>query len=286
MIAAIDSHQHFWDPAKGDYSWMTADHDPIRRVFGPRDLRGELDAAGVSHTILVQTWSSTDETRAFLHLADRTDFVAGVVGWVDLTSQQVGETLDGLLAGPGGKWLVGIRHQVHDEADPDWLLRDDVLRGLEEVSRRGLVYDLLVRPRELPAALGAVQANPQLRLVVDHMAKPDIGGGSLNAWSDALSPLAEYRRRVWCKLSGLVTEADWASRNNSQFTPYLEAALGMFGPDRCMFGSDWPVCLLAGGYERTLKIVKDAVAYLPDAEREAVLRGNAVSAYRLDGVVS
>src|SRR3990172_7701294 len=196
----VDAHQHFWDPDKGDYGWMSGPAAPLRRIFAPDDLRPELAAADVSATVLVQTWASLDETRAFLELAAATDFIAGVVGWVDLTAPDVSDVIGALKARPDGHYLVGIRHQVHDEPDADWLLRDDVKRGLKAVERHGLVYDLLLRPRELPAALQTVRAFPELRFVIDHIAKPDIAGGRLNEWSAPMRPFLAEASHVWCKL--------------------------------------------------------------------------------------
>ena len=174
----VDAHHHFWTPARHDYYWMAgAELDPIRRSFGPADLRPELEAAGVDYTVLVQTVPSVEETREFMGIAERTQFVAGVVGWVDLTDRSVGETLAELQAQPDGRRLVGIRHQVHDEKDAQWLLRPDVQRGLAAVRDAGLAYDILIRPRELPAALAMARAFPDMRLVIDHLAKPPIASG-------------------------------------------------------------------------------------------------------------
>ena len=281
-MMAIDAHQHFWDPATADYPWMTASLAPIRRAFAPHDLRAELAPAGVARTILVQVRASEEETRDFLKIAAATDFVAGVVGWVDLTASDVGDRLDRLLASPHGSWLVGIRHQVHDEADAEWLLRDDVVRGLAEIERRGLAYDLLVRPRELPAALQTVAAFPGLRFVVDHIAKPDIAGGGFSTWSDHLQPFAAHRAHVWCKLSGIVTEADWRAWSIEQLRPYLNEAIAIFGPSRCMLGSDWPVCLLAATYRQVVDLVRDCIADLPDVDQNAILQGSATTAYCLE----
>jgi L-fuconolactonase len=278
----IDAHQHFWDPDKGDYGWMTGDASPLRRPFSPGDLRPELAAAGVSATVLVQTWSSLDETRAFLELAAATDFIAGVVGWVDLTDPAVADVIGALKARPDGHYLVGIRHQVHDEADAGWLLRPDVKRGLEAVAHHGLVYDLLVRPRELPAALETVRAFPSLRFVIDHIGKPDIAAEAFDPWSALIRPFGAEAGHVWCKLSGMATEADWESWTVQDIQPYVHEAVRVFGPDRCLYGSDWPVCLLAGSYARILEALKGAVAHLPPAERAQIMAGSAQELYRLN----
>jgi L-fuconolactonase len=282
-LPAIDAHQHFWDPATGDYSWMTPDHAKINRVFAPDDLRGHLGPAGVDGTILVQTWSSLDETRRFLALAEVTDFVLGVVGWVDMTSGDFGQRLGELLESENGKWLVGIRHQVHDEPDPDWLLRDDVRNALAEISRRGLAYDLLIRPREMPAAILTARDFPDLRLVVDHIAKPDIAHCAPAGWTEQIAELAEHRSHVWCKLSGMVTEASWNCWRLEDFAPYIAAVLDRFGPDRCMIGSDWPVCTLAASYRETMEIVRHHLSGLSEREQRSVLQNTAIDAYQLGG---
>ena len=209
----VDSHQHFWDPTRAEYPWMMADElTPIRRPIGAEDMRPVLRENRVDRTVLVQTRSDIGETREFLAIAAATDFVAGVVGWVDLTDPAVGDTLAELKAEPNGEWLVGIRHQVHDEEDPDWVARDDVVRGIGEVGKAGLVYDLLPRERELPACLKSVDAYPDMRFVIDHIAKPRIAEGVFEPWGERLKEISQ-RPNVWCKLSGMVTEADWKSWN-------------------------------------------------------------------------
>lgn len=281
MLPAIDSHHHFWDPERGDYPWMTGPVLPIRRVFAPEDMAPLLAPAGVQKTVLVQTWSSLEESYEFLALANATEFVVGVVAWVDLMAPDVGRTLDDLLAARGGKWLVGIRHQVHDEADPRWLARADVRRGLREVAARGLVYDLLIRPRELAVSLDTVNALPDLRFVIDHIAKPEIAKAGFDRWSALMRPFATMPN-VWCKLSGMVTEADWAQWLPADIRPYIDEVLRIFGPARCMMGTDWPVSLLASDYKRTVDLVRDAIVELPEADQKAVLWNSAVDAYRLN----
>lgn len=280
-LPAIDSHHHFWDPDKGDYPWMVGPVLPIRRAFNPDDMRPLLVPAGVQKTILVQTWSSYAESREFLALAEAIDFIAGVVAWIDLEAPDVSELLDTLLAGPGGKWLVGIRHQVHDEADPRWLCRPDVRRGLQAVQARGLVYDLLIRPRELPAALETVRALPGLRFVIDHIAKPEIANNGFDRWAVLMQPFSA-EPHVWCKLSGMVTEADWQSWTPDQIAPYIAEVLRIFGPRRCMMGTDWPVSLLASDYRRTVNLVRNAVTGMDVSDQHAVLWGAAATAYRLE----
>jgi len=251
----VDAHHHFWDPARREYPWMGPDLAPIRRPFGPNDLRPQLDDNGVEKTILVQTVSSLDETREFLETAAANDFIGGVVGWVDLTSPSVAETIASLVS----DLLVGVRHQVHDEPDPRWLLRDDVQRGIAAVGQAGLVYDLLVRTRELPAALETVRRHRDMSFVIDHAAKPRIAAGAWDAgWEAGLAPFGD-EPNVVCKLSGLVTEADWKSWTPEQLEPYVRRVVGWFGPERCIFGSDWPVCLLAASYAQVMDALQQIV---------------------------
>ena len=208
---------------------MSGDAASLRRVYTAEDLRPELVANGVTATVLVQTWSNMGETVEFLETAAATDFVAGVVGWVDLTAPDVDRKIAGLKASPHGRYLVGIRHQVHDEPDVDWLLRKDVRRGLEAVAAHDLVYDLLLRPAHIPAALAVAREMPHLRLVVDHIAKPEIAADGFSAWSSSFRAFAAERGHVWCKLSGMVTEADWKHWTVAQLVPYLREALAVFG---------------------------------------------------------
>ncbi|MGB0922052.1 MAG: amidohydrolase family protein [Alphaproteobacteria bacterium] len=277
----IDTHHHFWDPEKADYPWLTEALGPINRAFAPVDLAPLLAPAEVRGTILVQTRSSLGETADFLELAAKNDFILGVVGWVDMTSAGIDAELDGLLDGPNGKWLKGIRHQVHDEEDANWLLRPDVHFALNEIEARGLAYDLLIREREIPAALEVVGAFPKMRFVVDHIAKPNIAEGGFASWAKLIEGFVEHRAHVWCKLSGLVTEADWDNWHPDDLQPYMEKVLEVFGANRVMLGSDWPVCLLAATYEDVLNVGRSFAA-AQGAEAEKSMRtGAAISAYRL-----
>lgn len=281
MSVRIDAHHHFWDPEAFDYPWMTgAALDPIRRSFTPADLAPALAASGIDGTVLVQTVSDITETEQFLAVASTTPWVRGVVGWADLTDPAVGETLDRLIeSNPGG--LVGIRHQVHDEVDPLWLLRADVQRGLGEVARRGLVYDLLVRSRELPAAIATARALPNLRFVLDHIAKPPIAEGGREPWLTLIAELARSGN-VDVKLSGMVTEARWDRWNTDDLAPYITRVLEVFGPGRAMFGSDWPVCLLAADdYGSVVGALESTLSGLSPAERDAVFGETATRAYSI-----
>ena len=276
----VDAHHHFWDPSRADYPWMTDDLAAIRRRFGPEDLAPLAARAGMNRTILVQTRSSLDETREFLATAFANDFVAGVVGWVDLADPAVGEVIAQLVEGPDGTCLVGIRHQVQDEPDPAWLLHGDVNRGIASVGAAGLVYDLLVRPRELPAALESVRAHPDVAFVIDHLAKPPIRAGELEPWLSLMRPFGKLDN-VACKVSGLVTEADWHGWQLDDLRPFVDAALEIFGPDRLMFGSDWPVCLLAATYADVVEAARSAAARLSSDERDELFGGTARRVYGL-----
>jgi len=233
----VDSHQHFWDPARADYPWMTDDAAALRRRFSPDDLEPLLRENGVAGTVVVQARQSLDETRELLALAEVIPFLLGVVGWVDLTGDVPGQLDE--LRGP----LVGARHLVHDEPDPEWLLRDDVQRGITALGAAGLVYDLLVRTRELPAAIETARRHPETTFVLDHVAKRPEADAE---WAKLVAELARLPN-VICKLSGVFTEA--------QPEDTVARAIEWFGAKRCMFGSDWPVSLLAVDYPETLAVV-------------------------------
>lgn len=255
---------------------MGEELDPIRRRFGPEDLEPLLKQAALDRSVVVQTVSGVSETREFLAAANEHDFIGGVVGWVDLMDRRVGATIQDLKAATGGDKLVGIRHQVHDEADPDWLLRDDVQHGIAAVGEAGLAYDLLVRTRELPAAAETARRHPEMRFVLDHAAKPRIAKGSRDPdWEDAMYPLVD-QPNVTCKLSGLVTEANWSQWSTEQLKPYVSLVLSWFGAQRCMFGSDWPVCLLAASYAQVVDSIKSVTG-----DDENVFGGVAARVYRL-----
>ncbi|WP_432046044.1 amidohydrolase family protein [Streptomyces asiaticus] len=281
MPRRIDAHHHLWDLTRREQPWMDgAWAEPIRRTFTPDDLAPHLDAHRIDATVVVQSSSSVEETRELLALAGGSDRIAGVVGWADLTDPGVGEVLAELAAGPGGDRLVGLRHQVQDEPDPRWLDREDARRGLAAVADAGLVYDLLVTPREMPAAIDAVRELPQLRFVLDHAAKPPVASGERDPWALQLAALAALPN-VDCKLSGLVTEADWDGWKPEQVLPYAWHVLDAFGPGRVLFGSDWPVCVLAATYDEVVALAERATLRLGEDERAAVFGGNAARAYGL-----
>lgn len=280
MSTVVDSHHHFWDPAHRDYPWMEG-LDRLKRRFDPHDLRPLLQHAGVDRTVLVQTVASIAETEEFLETAAATDFVAGVVGWVDLTATRCHDHLARLKSRPDGRYLVGIRHQVHDEHDEGWLLRDDVQRGIKAVGDAGLVYDFLTRTRELPACVETAKRHPEVRFVVDHIAKPEIKSGKLEPWWERLQGFRGMDH-VWCKISGMVTEADWDDWRAGDFAPYVERVLELFGEDRVLYGSDWPVCTLAAGYSEVKRAVEKMTAYLSAEAKAKLFGGNAIAVYRLE----
>lgn len=281
MTRRIDAHHHVWDLAVCDQPWLAGDAmAPIRRSFGIEEVVAEAAAAGVTATVVVQTVADTGETEELLDLAQATPLVSGVVGYVDLVAPDVGEQLDRLRERPSSGWLVGIRSPVQDEPDPGWLSRPAVLAGLREVARRDLVYDLLIRVHQLEAACAAVAQVPEGRYVVDHLAKPAIASGAWEPWARGLAALAACGP-VSAKLSGLVTEASWGTWTTADLRPYAEHAVATFGPDRLLFGSDWPVCTLAAPYGRVVTAVGELVAGLSTTERAAVMGGTAATVYGL-----
>jgi L-fuconolactonase len=280
-LFVIDAHQHFWDPSRASYPWMAGEAlAPLRRPYGPDDLAPLLATSGVDATIIVQCRHDAAETEEFLRIADTTPFVAGVVGWVDLEAADVAGEVARLRALPGGDRLVGIRHNVHDEPDPGWLNRPGVLRGLEAVFAAGLTFDLLVRTRELSAAIACVRHFPGAHFVLDHMAKPPIALGFDAEWAERFEEIAAFDS-VWCKVSGLVTEADWADWSPATFEPYIALACSAFGEQRLIFGSDWPVATLAADYAAVKDIAGRCFPGDPEAERR-LFAGNAIDAYRLE----
>lgn len=270
----VDAHHHFWDTDRFDYPWLTDERALIRRPFAPEDLRPLLAAEGVTHTVVVEARSSLDETRELLALAEATDFLAGVVGWVDLADPAVAGVIAELRAGPGGRFLVGIRHQVREEPDPRWLVRPEVLRGLAAMAEAGLAYDLLVRPAGLAVAHEAVAALPELTLVVEHLGAPNVRTGEDAEWAGGMERLGR-RPNVRCKVSGLVVGRP------EQLAPFVDRLLAWFGDERLLFGSDWPVCLLGAGYDEIVDRLRTLIAGLPDDARRRILGENAVRTYGL-----
>lgn len=273
----IDSHQHFWQVGRFDYPWMTSDLGVLYRDYVPRDLEPIIESNRVTKTVLVQASNSVGESHWLLNLADENSFIAGVVGWVDLMSSSVDAQLDELTAHPKFK---GVRHLVESEPNDDWLIQPAVLSGFRQLSRYGLSYDLLVHTRHLKYVPQVVESAPDLAFVIDHLAKPPIAKKEIKQWSQALKPLASYPN-VHCKVSGLVTEANWTSWQSDDLRPYVEYALELFGADRLMFGSDYPVCLLAASYDRVLDAFQEILEPLTESDRDKIFSNNAAKFYRL-----
>lgn len=274
----VDSHQHFWQVGRFDYPWMTPEVDALCHDYLPPALAPILNRNGVEKTILVQASNSLPETRWLLELAAENSFIAGVVGWVDLTADGIADQLDEFSRHPNFK---GIRHLVESEPQDDWLAQPRVQANLRELARRGITYDLLVHTRHLKYASTVAGSCPDLHLVVDHLAKPPIARGEMDEWARAVRELASWPN-VWCKLSGLVTEADWARWQVEQLRPYVNLTLEVFGPRRMMFGSDWPVCLLAGSYERIVEASESLLADLDEKDRRRIYSENAIEFYRIE----
>ena len=276
----VDSHHHFWDLKLFTYPWMPEGASVLRRDYMPADFRPLLKEAGVDKTVIVQAHQSVEETWWLLKIAHETPFVAGVVGWVDLTGPDAGHKLDELQKDP---FFKGVRHIWHDEPEEDWLARPAAIRGLKEVARRGLTYDFLVRPQHLKHIPPIMDAVPDLRAVVDHIGKPDIRSRMVEPWLSDMRRVANIPG-VMCKVSGMVTEADHKNWTPENLRPYTAHVLGMFGWDRLMYGSDWPVCVLAAPYQKVIDAARSALASLRPNEMSAVFGGNAVAFYGLVAV--
>jgi L-fuconolactonase len=273
----IDAHQHFWIYNPVEYEWIDDSMSALRRNFLPEDLRSELQNADFQGAIVVQARQALEETRWLLELADPSPNILGVVGWVDLCSPQCRSQLETLSKNPK---LVGIRHIVQSEPDDRFLLRRDFLDGITLLEQFDLTYDILVYTKHLPVAAEFVERFPRHRFVLDHLAKPPIKSREIEPWAAGIRRLAALQN-VFCKLSGLVTEADWKRWEPKDITPYLDVAFEAFGPSRLMIGSDWPVCLVASSYSRTVDIVKNYLQRHTAETRDAVLGGNAQRFWRL-----
>jgi predicted TIM-barrel fold metal-dependent hydrolase len=283
----VDAHHHLWDLSVRPQPWLDEpEHEPIRRTFTTGDLRTAatrtIVGRSLTTSVVVQCVASVPETEDLLALAGTDPLIGAVVGWVDLADPAVGEVLDRLGEGPGGSRLRSVRHLVQGETDPAWLQRPDVEHGLTAVAERDLGYDVLVRDHQLPQAVKLAQRLPELRLVLDHAAKPPVAKGELADWASQLRLLAAHPQ-VACKVSGLVTEADWQRWTISDIRPVWDVLLSAFGPGRLMFGSDWPVCALAGGWNRWAATVEELLRGLSADEQHAVLAGTATAFYGLAG---
>ncbi len=277
----IDAHQHFWHYNDEEYSWMGAKMDALKRDYLPAHLHPLLTALDMGGTVAVQARQTLEETRWLLELADKYDFIKGVVGWVDLRSDRVEEQLELFSI---ERQFVGVRHVVEDEPETDFILGNDFVRGVQLLGSYGLTYDLLVRPNQLQAASELVDLCPDQPFVLDHLAKPPIALGAMNGWEEDIRRLAQAPT-VYCKLSGMVTEADWQHWQLTDLRPYIDVVYDAFGPDRLMLGSDWPVCTLAGSYAQVIDVIAD---YCADQGPSAsdILGDNAIRFYGLGEMLS
>lgn len=273
----IDAHQHFWHYSPQDYGWIGPGMETLKKDHLPGDLLPLLKASGIGGTIAVQARQLVEETDWLLELADRHSFMRGVVGWVDLCSPQLRGQLERFSGHPAFR---GVRHVVQDEPDDRFMLREDFVRGIDMLGEFGLTYDILVFPRQLPAACELAEKFPDRPFVLDHVAKPLIRDGVMGPWEEDIRRLAAFPN-VFCKVSGMVTEAGWKSWRPPDFRPYLDVVFEAFGAGRVMFGSDWPVCTLAGTYAEVAGIVSDYVGQLSDEEQADVWGGVAARFYGL-----
>ncbi len=272
----IDAHHHFWNYDPVEYDWIDESMRTIRRSFLPQDLKSAIDTAGIDGVVCVQARQTTEETDWLLELAGANDFIRGVVGWLPLASEDIEALLDRYAKNPK---LKALRHVVQGEAD-GFLDGDSFNRGIQALQPHGLVYDVLIFERQLKEAIRFVDRHPEQAFVLDHIAKPQIKQNLMEPWQSDIRELAK-RPNVTCKLSGMVTEADYATWTEAQLRPYLDTVLEAFGPERLMFGSDWPVCLVATGYKQWADLIRDFIAPLSEAEQAAILGETATRTYKL-----
>lgn len=278
----IDSHHHIWDISVRPQTWMQGDEvKPISRTILMNELEPELEKAKIDYTVIVQTVATVDETPEFLDLSLSHPKICAVVGWLDLESDDVRPQLEKYLSHPGGKNLVSIRDLAQDKEDPNWLLRDNVVRNIHRIGEAGLTFDILTRPPQLAAAVEMVKISPNNRFVLDHISKPYIGKGEMQPWAKQISEIASHENVV-VKVSGLFTEANWSDWNHETFKPYLDHILKSFSPSRMMFGSDWPVCLLAATYTDTINLMEEFTKDFTKSEQEFFWAGTAKRAYKLE----
>ena len=274
----IDSHQHFWQYNPAEHVWMTDTMQVLKKDFLPTDFAPLLNQIDFDGCIAVQARQSIEETNWLLRIANKNDFIKGVVGWVDLLSPNIDETLSGYT---NQKKLVGVRHVVHDEADDNFMLQPAFQDGIAALKEFNLTYDLLLFPKHLPVALQLVEKFPEQYFVVDHIAKPFISKKEFSPWKEDLKELAKHPN-VFCKLSGMVTEAKWNDWKEDDFKQYLDIVTESFGTNRIMIGSDWPVCTLSGNYSSTMSIVINYANQFSKEISDGILGGNCINFYKLD----
>ncbi|MDE2949998.1 MAG: amidohydrolase family protein [Chloroflexota bacterium] len=273
----IDSHQHFWLYEAAEYPWIDDDKGALKRDYMPADLVPLLAANGIDGTVAVQARQNLRETEFLLELADKNDFIRGVVGWVDLRARDIAAQLERVAPHPR---LVGLRHIVHDEIDDRFMLGGGFLDGLALLNQYKLTYDLLLYPQHLRVAIDVVKRFPDQPFALDHISKPFIKDGIMEPWASEIRELATYEN-VWCKVSGMVTEAAWKTWTQEDYAPYLDVVFDCFGIDRLMFGSDWPVCTLSGSYGEVVGIVRDYIGGLSEVDKDKVMGANARTFYGL-----
>ncbi|TWI58631.1 L-fuconolactonase [Pseudomonas duriflava] len=277
-IPRIDAHQHFWRYVPDHYRWIDDSMLVLKRDYLPNDLKPLLKAHQISGCIAVQARQSEQETNALLALAKEHPWIAGVIGWVDVRDASLPDALD--------RWqdvqrLRGFRHQIQDEANPNEFLADTAFnQGVAILQTRGYLYEILIKSSSLAATYDFARRHDRQPLILDHLGKPPVTHGNFQTWAEQLAPLAALPH-VHCKLSGLITEAEWATWQPDQLLPYLNQALELFGPERLLFGSDWPVCRLAGEYDQVYQLTQQALASLSASERAAIMGGNAIRLYGL-----
>ena len=277
MGIRIDAHHHLWRYTPEEYGWLDESMAALRRDFLPKDLVREIAAAGIDGTVAVQARQTMEETRWLLKMADECDAIRGVVGWAPIAGEDFPEVMEEFEHRPK---LKGLRHVIQGEKDENYILREDFNSGIRAMLGSGLVYDILIFERHLPQTIDFVDEHPQQVFVLDHVAKPMIAAGVMDPWAARMRELGR-RENVWCKVSGMVTEASWTSWTPDDLAPYVRRVLDWFGPDRCMFGSDWPVCLLAASYDEVLSATRTVLRELTQPELDGVLGGNAIRVYRL-----
>lgn len=273
----IDAHHHLWQYSALEYDWIDESMKALRREFLPADLVREMVAADIDGAVVVQARQTLDETRWLLGLADGCEAIRGVVGWAPIAGAEFPGVMEEFEDRPK---LKGLRHVIQGEKDEQYILREDFNAGIRSLEGSGMVYDLLILARHLPQTIEFVDRHPEQVFVLDHMAKPMIRDGIVEPWGEQMRELGR-RENVWCKLSGMVTEADWTNWNDASLRPYLDAAVETFGPKRVMAGSDWPVCLVASGYGQWFDVLRRYFAAFSEEERAAVFGGNAIEVYGL-----
>jgi L-fuconolactonase len=277
----IDSHHHIWDLEVRPQTWMQGyELKPISRTILMNELEPELEKASIDYTVVVQTVPLVDETPELLDLSISHPKVCAVVGWLDLESEDIRPQLEKYLDHPAGKKLVSIRDIAQDKPDPNWLMREDVIKNIHRVGEYGLTFDILTKPNQLAAAVEMVKLSPNNIFVLDHISKPYIAKNIIEPWADQISEIASHEN-VSVKVSGLFTEANWSDWNNQTFRPYFDHILKSFTPSRMMFGSDWPVCLLAATYSQTINLMEELARQFTKAEQDSFWSGTAKQFYRL-----